>query len=229
MEPFTNVTGPAAPLLWANIDTDMIIPIQHLVGTGRTGLGPHAFGRFRYRPDGTENPDFPLNHPAFAGSPILLAGSNFGCGSSREGAVWALQGLGIRCVIAPSFGDIFFANCFQNGLLPVVLPEELIRRIAQAGCGPGAGNVRTTVDLERQVVVTPWGEAVPFAVDARRRTALLEGQDEIALTLRHAGAIADWQQQDRAARPWAWDPVSFPLAVRTAPPTAPHSAAPRPD
>ncbi len=201
MEPFTSITGIAAPLLRANIDTDMIIPIQHLVGTGREGLGAHAFERFR----GT--PGWPLDRPAFRGAPILLAGENFGCGSSREGAVWALQGLGVRCVIAPSFGDIFFNNCFQNGVLPLRLPPDAVRRIA-AETEAAPGNARTTVDLARQVVVTPSGQAIPFDVDARRKAALLEGLDEIALTLKRAGEIAAWQARDRAARPWAWESVA---------------------
>ncbi|MBK1658469.1 3-isopropylmalate dehydratase small subunit [Paracraurococcus ruber] len=206
MQPFTTVTGIAAPLLWANVDTDMIIPVQRLVGTGRDGLGPHGFERFRYLPDGGDNPDFPLNRAPFKGAPILLADENFGCGSSREGAVWTLMGMGLRCVIAPSFGDIFHNNCFQNGLLPVRLPIEVIRRMAEA-MEESPGNARVTVDLDRQVVVTPWGEAVPFAVDARKREALLSGLDEVAQTLQRADAIAAWQARDRAARAWAWDPV----------------------
>jgi 3-isopropylmalate/(R)-2-methylmalate dehydratase small subunit len=126
MQPFRTVTGIAAPLLRANIDTDMIIPVQRLVGASRDGLGPYGFERFRYLADGSDNPEFPLNRDAFRNAPILLAGENFGCGSSREGAVWTLMGMGLRCVIAPSFGDIFHNNCFQNGLLPVRLPEDLI-------------------------------------------------------------------------------------------------------
>jgi len=201
MDPFTSVTGVAAPLLRANIDTDMIIPIQHLVGGSRDSLGAHAFERFR------DQPDWPLSWPAYRGAPILLAGENFGCGSSREGAVWTLQGIGVRCVIAPSFGDIFFNNCFQNGVLPVQLPIEAIRRIAeQTEAAPG--NARVTVDLERQVVVTPAGESIPFEVDARKKSALLEGLDEIAQTKKRADAIAAWQARDRAARAWAWESVA---------------------
>jgi 3-isopropylmalate/(R)-2-methylmalate dehydratase small subunit len=207
MQPFTKVTGLAAPLLWANVDTDMIIPVQRLVGTGRDGLGPHGFERFRYLADGADNPDFPLNRAPFKGAPILLAAENFGCGSSREGAVWTLAGMGIRCVIAPSFGDIFHNNCFQNGLLPVRLPIEAIRRIAEA-TEASPGNARVTVDLELRVVVTPWGETIPFAVDDRKREAMLEGLDEIAATKQRAAEIAAWQAKDRAARPWAWGPVS---------------------
>lgn len=207
MDPFKTVTGIAAPLLWANVDTDMIIPVQRLVGSGRQGLGPHGFERFRYLPDGSDDPDFPLNRAPFRGAPILLAGGNFGCGSSREGAVWTLLGMGFRCVIAPSFGDIFHNNCFQNSLLPVRLPEEVIRRMAEA-IEASPGNARVTVDLERQLVVTPWGEPVPFAVDARKREALLSGLDEIAQTLQRAEEIAAWQAQDKAARRWAWESVA---------------------
>lgn len=206
MEKFTRVSGPAAPMLIANVDTDVIIPIQRLVGTGRTGLGPHAFERLRYLKDGSDNPDFVLNRPQYRNSPVLLAGPNFGCGSSREGAVWALMGMGFRAVLAPSFGDIFFNNCFQNGMLPIVMPEETIRRIA-AETEAAQGARHTTVDLARQVVVTPDGQEVPFTVDARKRDALLEGLDDIALTLRHQGAIDAWYRADRARRAWAWETV----------------------
>ncbi len=193
-------------MLRANVDTDVIIPIQRLVGTGRSGLGPYAFERQRYAKDGSENPDFVLNRPQYRDSPILLAGPNFGCGSSREGAVWALMGMGLRAVLAPSFGDIFFANCFQNGLLPVVLPEEAIQRIAdETEAAQGARH--TVVDLARQIVVTPEGAEIPFTVDARKRDALLEGLDDIALTLKHKDAILAWQSADRAARGWAWESV----------------------
>jgi 3-isopropylmalate/(R)-2-methylmalate dehydratase small subunit len=206
MQTFETVSGAAAPLLRANIDTDLIIRIERLVGTGRTGLGGFAFEQLRRLPDGRENPDFVLNKPAYRDSPILLAGPNFGCGSSREGAVWALMGAGIRCVIAPSFGDIFFANCFQNGLLPIALPEDEVRRIAaETEARQGAG--RSAVDLRRQVVTTPEGREVPFAIDPRRRDALLEGLDDIALTMKRREDIAAWQARDRAARPWVWESV----------------------
>ncbi|MCW8084674.1 3-isopropylmalate dehydratase small subunit [Sabulicella glaciei] len=198
MTPFSSVTGPAAPLLAANVDTDVIIPIQALVGTGKDGLGEQAFARLRYRSDGTENPEFLLNQKSWRGTPILLAGENFGCGSSREGAVWALMGMGVRCVIAPSFGDIFHANCFQNGLLPVRLPMDAIRRIAALS----GANGLTTVDLERGVVIAPDGEAIPFQVDPRKREALLEGLDDISLTLRHAEAIAAFRDRAQTERPW---------------------------
>ena len=208
MEQFTTLTAPAAPLMRANVDTDMIIRIERLIGTGRTGLGPHAFETLRYRPDGSENPEFVLNKQPYRDSTILLAGPNFGCGSSREGAVWALMGAGIRCVIAPSFGDIFFANCFQNGLLPVALPEEIVKKIADQ-TEASQGVARTAVDLVALTVTLPSGDIVPFTMDPRRRDALLEGLDDIALTLRHAEKIAAWQARDRAARAWAWEPVAL--------------------
>ena len=206
MEKFTTVSGPAAPLLAANVDTDVIIPIQRLLGSGRTGLGPHAFERLRYASDGAENPDFVLNRPPYRDSPILLAGPNFGCGSSREGAVWALMGLGVRAVLAPSFGDIFFNNCFQNGLLPVVLPGDAIARIA-AETEAAQGARHTTIDLADQVVVTPGGERIPFPIDARKKEALLEGLDDIALTLRLKDRINAWYAADRARRAWAWESI----------------------
>lgn len=206
MEKFTTVSGPAVPLLRANVDTDVIIPIQRLVGTGRTGLGPYAFERLRYAKDGSDDPDFVLNRPQYRGSPILLAGPNFGCGSSREGAVWALMGMGFRAVIAPSFGDIFFNNCSQNGMLPIVMPMETIDRIA-AETEAAQGARHTTVDLARQVVVTPEGAEIPFTVDGRKKEALLLGLDDIALTLRLKDRIDGWYAADRAARPWIWEGV----------------------
>jgi 3-isopropylmalate/(R)-2-methylmalate dehydratase small subunit len=203
MEPFTTVTGPAAPLLRANIDTDVIIRVERLVGTTRASMGAHAFEIWRLRPDGSEDPDFVLNRPAFRSAPILLAGPNFGCGSSREGAVWALAGMGVRAVIAPSFSDIFRTNALQNGLLPVVLDEAAVCAIAaQVEAAPE--NARVTVDLERTLVIAPDGSAHSFAIDAARREALLAGLDDIGLTLRAVETIAAWQRADRAARPWVW-------------------------
>ncbi|MCU0987062.1 MAG: 3-isopropylmalate dehydratase small subunit [Acetobacteraceae bacterium] len=203
MEPFVTVTGPAAPLLRANIDTDVIIRVERLVGTARGEMGAHAFEVWRRRADGSEDPDFVLNHPTFRGAPILLAGANFGCGSSREGAVWALQGMGLRAVIAPSFSDIFANNALQNGLLPVVLPEATVAALA-AEVEAAPDNARVTVDLARAVVISPAGEAYRFEIDPARREALLAGLDDIGLTLRQQGAIAAWQAEDRAARPWVW-------------------------
>ena len=197
MQPFTRVTGAAAPLLLPNVDTDVIIRMDSLLGGG--DLGRFALAALRFRPDGAPNPGCALNEPRFAGAPILLAGPNFGCGSSREVAVTALQAIGIRCVIAPSFGDIFHANCFRNGMLPIELPLEAVERLAaQAREGD------FTVDLETQRVVPPSGVAVPFAIDGLQREALLEGLDEIGLTLRYADEIGAWQAADQAARPWVW-------------------------
>jgi 3-isopropylmalate/(R)-2-methylmalate dehydratase small subunit len=200
---FTVVAGVAAPLMRANIDTDTVIRIERLTNTEPKDTAPFLFEALRVDADGRENPDFVLNRPEFRGAPILLAGENFGCGSSREGAVWALKHSGIRCVIAPSFGDIFANNCFQNFVLPVVLPAAQVAALAEQCAG---GNARVTVDLERQMVVSPRGEEMPFAIQSIRRTALLEGLDEIGLTLKHADAIAAFQAQDRAARPWVWQP-----------------------
>jgi 3-isopropylmalate/(R)-2-methylmalate dehydratase small subunit len=208
MEKFTKLSGPAAPLMRANVDTDLIIRIQRLVGTGRTGLGPYAFENLRLLPDGTENPDFVLNKAPYREAPILLAGANFGCGSSREGAVWALMGAGIRCVIAPSFGDIFHNNCFQNGLLPIALPDEVVKQIA-AETEASQGARHTAIDLMRQVVITPEGAEIPFSIDARKRDALLEGLDDIALTLRLKDQIEAWQASDRAKRGWVWESVKL--------------------
>ena len=209
MQPFTEVTGAAAPLMRDNIDTDVIIRIERLTGTEQSSMGAYAFEALRYNADGTDNPDFVLNQPPFQGAPILLAGANFGCGSSREGAVWALMGMGLRCVIAPSFGDIFYNNCFQNGMLPIRLPLEDVARLAEACAG---GNARVTVDLRRQLVVFPHGEEVAFDLEPIRRDAMLEGLDEIGLTLKHTEAIAAFQTQDRAARPWVWLPSPSPPA-----------------
>jgi 3-isopropylmalate/(R)-2-methylmalate dehydratase small subunit len=208
VEPIVTVTGPAVPLLRANIDTDVIIRVERLVGTAKGEMGAHAFEVWRRREDGSENPDCALNRPAWRGAPILLAGANFGCGSSREGAVWALAGMGVRAVIAPSFSDIFANNALQNGLLPVVLPEAAVAALA-AAMEAAPGNARVTVDLARQVVLSPAGEAHPFAIDPARREALLAGLDDIGLTLRQAGAIAAWQGQDRTARPWVWQAGAY--------------------
>ena len=203
MTGFTVLSAVAAPLLRANIDTDTIIRIERMTGTTPEQMGAWAFEALRLRADGSEDPDFVLNQPAFQGAPILLAGANFGCGSSREGAVWALLHSGVRCVIAPSFGDIFYNNCFQNGLLPVVLPSSQVEQLA-ADCA--GGNARVTVDLRRQLVLGPRGEEMAFQIEALRREAMLRGLDEIGLTLLHDDAIAAFQARDAAARPWVWQP-----------------------
>ncbi len=203
MDAFTVVAGVAAPLMRANIDTDTVIRIERLTNATPAETAPWLFEALRFDAAGREDPDFVLNQPQFRDAPILLAGENFGCGSSREGAVWALKYSGVRCVIAPSFGDIFANNCYQNFVLPVVLPAEQVERLAAECAG---GNTRVSVDLVRQIVVSPHGEEMPFAVETIRRDALLEGLDEIGLTLKHDAAIAAFQAADRTARPWVWQP-----------------------
>jgi len=204
MEKFTVLRAIAAPLLRENIDTDIIIRIERLVGTSRRSeLGRHAFESWRYRPDGSENPDFILNRQLYRRARILIAGRNFGCGSSREGAVWALAQMGFRAVLAPSFGDIFFNNCFQNGVLPAILAQPAVEAIArQVEADPERNEV--TVDLQRCVVAAPDGSETSFAIDNLRRQGLLEGLDEIALTMKREAEIARFQADDRARRPWIY-------------------------
>ena len=204
MQPFTTLTGRAAPLMLANVDTDVIVRIERLTSEPRAALGRFAFEALRYGGDGGEVGSFVLNRPEFRGAPILLTGPNFGCGSSREGAVWALQGLGVRCVIAPSFGDIFFNNCFQNGVLPIRLGAEQVRSLALQAEHGGT----FTVDLRACTLQAPDGAQTAFEVDRLHRESLLEGVDEIGLTLKHADAIAAWQSADRAAHPWRWPSLS---------------------
>ena len=201
--PFTAVTGPAVPLMRPNVDTDVIIRIERLTTLGKTELGPYAFEALRRRPDGSEDADCVLNAPRFLGAPVLLAAENFGCGSSREGAVWALQGIGVRCVIAPSYGDIFWSNCFQNGVLPITLPVAQVQALA-AQCESGAP---VTVDLRTCTVAAPDGQAMAFTIDPLRREALLHGLDDIGLTLKDDALIRAWQAADRQRRPWAWSPA----------------------
>jgi len=196
MTPFTTLTATAAPLNMANVDTDKIIPARFLKTIKRSGLGVHLFDTLRYLPDGSENPDFLLNQPKYRQAEILVAGENFGCGSSREHAPWALLDFGIRCVIAPSFADIFHGNCFKNGILPIALPAEICEQLmADAALGH---NARITVDLAEQVVIRPDGTRIPFQVDAFRKHCLLNGLDDIGLTLEHAPAI-DAFEAKRAA------------------------------
>ncbi|MES2184132.1 MAG: 3-isopropylmalate dehydratase small subunit [Pseudomonadota bacterium] len=208
MTPFTTVTGPAAPLMLDNVDTDVIIRINRLTALRRDELGPYALEALRFAPDGDEDSTCILNQPPFRGAPLLLAGRNFGCGSSREGAVWALGSYGVRCVVAESFGDIFFGNCFQNGMLPVVLPRAVLETLA----AQAAGGQPITVDLERCLVVAPDGREHPFSIDAIKRAGLLDGLDEVTRTLARRAAIAAWQARDRSARPWVWQPVARPAA-----------------
>lgn len=202
MNAFTTLTAIAAPIMRANIDTDVIIPINRLVGNDIRGkLAPWAFTSLRYLPDGSENPEFILNRPPYREAEILITGRNFGCGSSREGAVWALAERGVRAIIGSSFGDIFFNNCFQNGVLPVLLDEAAVEDLAREVFeSQGAG--RVTVDLREGSVVAPSGRRHAFSTEPRRRTALLEGLDEIGTTLRREDAIAAFQARDRAERPW---------------------------
>jgi len=199
MEAFTVLTAVAAPLPVADVDTDKIIPARFLKTIKRTGLGKHLFAPLRYDDAGAERPEFVLNQPAYRDAKILVAGENFGCGSSREHAPWALLDFGIRCVIAPSFADIFHSNCFKNGVLPVRLPQEVCDALMEdAKLG---GNARLTVDLERQVVIRPNGEEIAFQVDAFRRHLLLNGLDDIGQTLGHVAAI-DAFEAARAGKPW---------------------------
>jgi 3-isopropylmalate/(R)-2-methylmalate dehydratase small subunit len=200
MQPFTTLTGIAAPLPLANVDTDKIIPARFLKTIKRTGLGKNLFDAIRYRADGSENPDFVLNQDPYRRAEILIAGPNFGCGSSREHAPWALLDFGIRCVIAPDFADIFHNNCFKNGILPIRLPQEVCELLMEdARLGP---NSRISIDLERQVVVRPSGEEIAFEVDPFRKHCLLHGLDDIGLTMAKQGAIEAYEARSRSAQPW---------------------------
>ena len=200
MEKFTTLTAVAAPLAMINVDTDMIIPKQHLKTIKRSGLGKNLFEEMRYLDDGSENPDFVLNKPAYRGAQILVAGENFGCGSSREHAPWALQDFGIRCIVAPSFADIFYSNCFKNGILAVVLPAEDVDKLMDHA-GRGA-NAVLSVDLERQTITGPDGGEIRFEIDPFQKHCLLEGLDDIDLTLEKEQAITDFEVRHRAATPW---------------------------
>jgi 3-isopropylmalate/(R)-2-methylmalate dehydratase small subunit len=203
MTPFTRLQSAAAPLMRDNVDTDLIIRVEPLFsGVPREELGRYCFESLRYLADGSDNPDFVFNQAPYRDASIVLAGANFGCGSSREGAVWALMAMGVRCVIAPSFGDIFFGNCFQNGMLPVRLPREDIERLAaQMRDMPGA---RITVDLEHCTVTGPDGRELAFDISAMRREALLEGLDAISQTLKRKTLIDDYQASDALHRPWIY-------------------------
>ena len=209
MQKFTLLKGLVAPMDRANVDTDAIIPTQFLKSIRKTGFGPNLFDAWRYLDPGEPgqdpnsrkpNPDFVLNQPRYQGASVLLARKNFGCGSSREHAPWAIDQYGFRCVIAPSFADIFFNNCFKNGLLPIVLPETAVAQLFdEVAAFPG---YELTVDLERQVVVRPQGEEIPFEVQAFRKYCLLNGLDDIGLTLRHADKIKAYEAERLATKPW---------------------------
>jgi len=201
MEKFTSLTSVAAPLPMINVDTDMIIPKQFLKTIKRTGLGKSLFYEMRYDESGNENPDFVLNKPAYRAAKILVSGENFGCGSSREHAPWALLDFGIRCVISTSFADIFYNNCFKNGILPVVVSEEDLSKLmddAERGA-----NATLSVDLESQEIRGPDGGVVRFDIDPFRKKCLLEGLDDIGLTLKKAEKIQGFEENATLARPWA--------------------------
>ncbi len=200
MEKFTKLTAVAAPLPLANVDTDKIIPARFLKTIKRTGLGVHLFDTLRFQPDGAENPDFVLNQAPYRHAQILIAHENFGCGSSREHAPWALLDFGIRCVIAPDFADIFHNNCFKNGILPIRLPRAVCDQL-MADARMGA-NARLTVDLERQVIVRPNGEEIRFEIDPFRRHLLLNGLDDIGQTMQRAAAIDTFETHRHAEQPW---------------------------
>ena len=200
MEAFKHLSGVAAPLPMVNVDTDMIIPKQFLKTINRTGLGAALFHEMRTRPDGSENPDFVLNKPAYKAAKILIAGANFGCGSSREHAPWALLDFGIRCVIAPSFADIFYNNCFKNGILPITLPQaEIDKLLDDASRG---SNAIVSVDLEAQEIRGPDGGMIKFEIDPFRRQCLLNGWDDIGLTLQHEKEISSFEEGRKLQVPW---------------------------
>ena len=200
MDAFTVLTGLVAPLDRVNVDTDQIIPKQYLKTIKRTGLREGLFTDWRYGSDGSPNPDFFLNQPRYQGATILLARDNFGCGSSREHAPWALLDYGFRCMIAPSFADIFFNNCFKNGMLPVVLqPAEVAQLFKEVAAQPG---YQLTVDLAAQTVTTPAGASFRFNIDPFGKECLLKGLDEIGLTLQHEADITAYEQRRKLEAPW---------------------------
>lgn len=200
MQKFTTLTGIAAPMPLVNIDTDMIIPKQFLKTIARTGLGKNLFDEMRYNLDGSEISDFVLNQPAYRKAEIIIAGDNFGCGSSREHAPWALLDFGIRCVVATSFADIFYNNCFKNGILPVVMPQEVVDILMNDA--KRGENARQTVDLMAQTVTTSDGQVFGFDVDAHRKHCLINGLDDIGLTLEKAAAIDAYEAKAVNTRSW---------------------------
>jgi 3-isopropylmalate/(R)-2-methylmalate dehydratase small subunit len=200
MEKFTKLTGVAAPMPLVNIDTDMIIPKQFLKTIKRSGLGANLFDEMRFNQDGTEIESFVLNQPAYRKSEIIVAGDNFGCGSSREHAPWALLDFGIRSVIATSFADIFYNNCFKNGILPIVMPQDVVDTLMEDA--RRGENARITVDLESQTITTSDGQSFPFEVDAFKKHCLMNGLDDIGLTMEKAANIDSYEAKASALRPW---------------------------
>ena len=208
MQKFETLTAVAAPYPFANVDTDRIIRIERCARTPREQMGRWAFETERFGPDGGERADFVLHRQPFRNAQILVAGDNFGCGSSREQAVWAIAGLGIRCVIAPSFGEIFHGNCVQNGVLPIRLPAQAVKALLEALAEATAATperATLTVDLQQQRIHTPSGSTVAFNIDPLRREALIEGLDPIALTLKRSASIDAFQARQRHTRPWVWE------------------------
>ena len=201
MEKFTHLRGTAAPMDMINIDTDMIIPKQYLKTIKRTGLGKHAFAEMRYNEDGSEKPDFVLNKPQYRNAQVIVAEDNFGCGSSREHAPWALLDFGIKCVISTSFADIFYNNCFKNGILPIKVTHEQLRELMD-DAGKGS-NAVLEIDLENQTIGRPNGESVPFEIDAHRKHCLINGLDDIGQTLQQSSKIDSFEEKRKAATPWA--------------------------
>lgn len=201
MEKFNKLTAVAAPLPMVNVDTDMIIPARFLKTIKRTGLSEGLFYALRHNQDGSRK-DFVLDQPAYKNAKILIAGDNFGCGSSREHAPWALLDAGIRCVIAPSFADIFHNNCFKNGILPIVLPEEQVNQLTEAA--ERGANATMTVDLESQTIESSDGEVIPFEVDAWKKHCLLNGLDDVGQTLQNAPAIDAFEAKQQASQPWLY-------------------------
>lgn len=202
MQKFTTLSGIAAPLRMMNIDTDIIIPKQFLKTIKRTGLGIHAFNDIRYHEDGSERADFTLNQPAYKGAPILITGDNFGCGSSREHAPWAISDMGIRAIIAPSFADIFYNNSFKNGLLPIILPKEEVEQLMTSA--ENEPDAVITIDLDKQIVTRGNQFTFAFDIDPFRKHCLLNGLDDIGLTQEKNAFIANFEISDKQKRPWLY-------------------------
>jgi 3-isopropylmalate/(R)-2-methylmalate dehydratase small subunit len=202
MEKFNRLTGVAAPLAMDNVDTDRIIPARFLKTIERSGLGKHLFNELRYSDDGSEKPDFVLNKPAYREARLLVTGDNFGCGSSREHAPWALLDFGIRCVIAPGFADIFFNNCFKNGILPIKLAPDVVGRLLKAA--ESGANATMTVDLESQKITDPDGGTIAFNVEAFRKHCLLNGLDDIGLTMQMSDRIDTFEKAQNTSQPWLY-------------------------